>query len=158
MKKWMILVLIILMFSLGLLGCEKQTIEITRFEEEPLYLSSTLVSTEFVSYEPFLDLFSYYYNRSVCVESIYLPRQGEFVTSSGDAFSASVENITFGHKGPPNFSTHVSFTLRIYSPEGELLLEEAIRSRVENEPVSEAMAPYWDAVKILPEDLFQKTK
>ena len=160
MKKRIILILIVLTVVLTLLGCEKQVVEITRFEEEKELLGGDSINAPCKSYERFLELYSYYYYDNPMVERVYLPRQGDFVNSLGEPFSATVEDIKFVYNYHPNYRTIIRFTLRIYSPDGEFLLEERINSRLErlNEPVSEAMAPYWDAVKILPEDLFQRTK
>ena len=160
MKKRFILTLIVLTVVLTLFGCKKQVVEITRYDVEPLLLGGSSINTSCKTYDRFLELYSYYYYERSLVDCIYLPRQGDFVTSSGEPFSATVEDIGILHNYHPDRRTIVRFTLRIYSSDGELLLEEEICSRPEalNKPVSEVMAPYWDAVKILPEDLFQKTR
>ncbi len=155
MKKKIVILLVLGAMLLALCSCT-QTIQIKRFEERGLWVGDTVDFAENISYDLFLDIFLHYRENSERFgNSLYLPREGEFVTEDGEVFISRVEKVTrYSQFYSTNSGESVRFVLNIYSADETLLVSEEVYSSSKGNDtlsevtVSEEMAPYWNIIKV----------
>jgi len=141
------------MLLLCLSGCSVDR-EITRYEgDEVPPAGGNAMYAYGITYERMIEYAEHYHSLDSRFVGMYLPTEGEFTAEDGEKFTAKVGASSLIIASNLSRSS-AAFHLRIYSPDGELIIEEDISSKADSVTVSAEMEKYWNAVKKLPSELF----